>query len=90
MMGAAWATLISFAAIAAACYGASQRVFPLQLGLGRMWGGFVLALALYMLCRYWTPFSLAGTLAVKVAALAAFPVLAWKAGLLPKTLQSGA
>ncbi len=90
MMGAAWATLISFAAIAGACYWASQRVFPLQLGLSKMWCGFLLALAIYLPCRYWIPFGLAGTLAVKIAALASFPLIAWKAGLLPKTLRRGA
>jgi len=88
MMGAAWATLISFIVIAAASYWASQRVFPLPLGLGKMWCGLLLALALYLPCRYWISFGLIGTLAIKAAALAAFPLIAWKTGILPKSWKS--
>lgn len=90
MMGAAWATLLSFAAIAAACYWGSQRVFPLPLGLGRMWAGLLLAVALYLPFRFWTPGSLAGTLVLKLVALAAFPVLAWKTGILPSAMADAA
>lgn len=86
MMGAAWATLISFAAIAGACYWGSQRVFPLPLGLSRVGFGLLLAVALYLPCRFWSPFGLGGTVALKIAALAAFPLLAWKSGILPASV----
>jgi O-antigen/teichoic acid export membrane protein len=86
MMGAAWATLISFAAIAGACYWGSQRVFPLQLGLSRVGLGLLLAVALYLPCRFWIPLGLGGTIAIKIAALAAFPLLAWKTGILPASV----
>ena len=87
MMGAAWATLISFAANAAACYWGSQRVFPLPLGLGRMWCGLLLAAALYLPFRLWTPLGWGGTIALKLIALAAFPVLVWKTGILPASVS---
>jgi O-antigen/teichoic acid export membrane protein len=86
MIGAAWATLISFAAIAGGCYWGSQRVFPLPLGLGRMWSGLLLAVALYLPFRLWTPLGFGGTVALKLAALAAFPLLAWKTGILPPSV----
>jgi O-antigen/teichoic acid export membrane protein len=83
MMGAAWATLLSFAFIAVVSYICSQRVFRLPLGVGRMAGMMLLASALYLTCRIWAPEMLLAAVVMKFFVLAAFPVLAWKSGLLP-------
>jgi len=85
MMGAAWATLLSFMAIAIACYWSSQRVFPLTLGVGRVGTGLVLAIVLYLACSSVSA-GIGITLGMKVAALAAFPLLAWKTGVIPASL----
>jgi O-antigen/teichoic acid export membrane protein len=82
MMGAAWATLLSFVAIAAASYWLSQHVLPLPLSLGRVVAGLVLCMALYSIPRWWSVGSLGVILAEKVLLLAVFPVLLWKTGIL--------
>ncbi len=83
MMGAAWATLLSFAFISAVSYVFSQRVLAMPLGVGRMFGAMLLAVALFLACYLAHPSSLAATVAMKLCVLAAFPVLTWKTGLLP-------
>ena len=82
MPGAAWATVVSFFAIAAGSYWCSQRVYALPLKVGRTASALVLAFALYMVSRVWNPGSLALTLALKTCLLAVFPVLVWKARIL--------
>lgn len=82
MLGAAWATLLSFAAIAVASYWASQRVFPLSLGVGRVAAAMGLGAILYFVCRWWTPGSLVLALLLKSVLLAAYPVILWKMGIL--------
>jgi O-antigen/teichoic acid export membrane protein len=88
MMGAAWATLLSFAAIALASYWSSQRVFPLPLGVGRMMLGLLLALALYLPFRAGIGGQPLAVMALKAAALAAFPILAWKTRILPESVSA--
>jgi len=82
MIGAAWATVWSFAALAAASYWCSKRVLPLPLGIGRVSGGLALGVGLYMVSRLLIGVSLATTLAAKAAILAIFPVILWKVRLL--------
>jgi O-antigen/teichoic acid export membrane protein len=82
MMGAAWATALSFGALAVASYWCSNRVLPLPLGVGRVAAGLALGIAVYVLCRVLTPASIGSALALKAAVLAAFPLLLWKARLL--------
>lgn len=78
MIGAAWATLLSFLAIAVGSYWFSLRTLPLQFGLRRVTASIALAGALYFGCV-----QVAGnlgilTLALKGATLLVFPVLVWK------------
>ena len=77
MMGAAWATLIAFAALAGASYYFSHRVLPLPLRVGRVALAMGIAVSLYLISGH-NFGSLGATLAVKVALLAAFPLLLWK------------
>jgi O-antigen/teichoic acid export membrane protein len=82
MMGAAWATALSFVWLAAANYLCSQRVFRLPLSLSRMWAGLIAAAATYVLCRNLTPNAPAMALLVRGIVLVMFPILLWKLGLL--------
>jgi len=77
MMGAAWATLLSFVVIAGGSYYFSQRVFPLPLDVWRVAKAMILGVSFYFVSRYWSPRSAAVALAMKCALLAGFPVLLW-------------
>jgi len=77
MMGAAWATLISFAAIAGGNYLVSQRAFHLSLSQGRVMGGIGIGITLYLASR-WLGGSGAVALSIKGASLVSFPWLLWK------------
>jgi O-antigen/teichoic acid export membrane protein len=92
-LGAAWATLLGFTTMAAASYFTSQRVFRLPLDIGRVGAAIGLAVASYVLCRWWQPASLAGTLSLKAAVLSGYPLLLWKLGILSReeteTIASG-
>lgn len=81
MRGAAWATAISFLAIAAASYWKSQRAFPLPLAVGRVATSITIAIAFYLISDRLQSPSMAFTLSVKAALLASFPFLLWKTGL---------
>jgi O-antigen/teichoic acid export membrane protein len=83
MMGAAWATVLSFLAIAVVSYIYSQRVYRLPLDVWRMSGAIIVAVALYVVSRGVNPQWIWTSLAVKAAMLAAFPAIIWKSGLLP-------
>ena len=93
MMGAAWATVLSFAFIAGVSYWRSQCAFRLPLGVGRVLVGMVLAAGMYLPCRYWAPSALWLTLTMKLLALVVFGVLILKGGILPpggaETLLAG-
>ena len=84
MLGAAWATLLSFMAVAAANYRLSQRVFPLPLAVGRLAAAFALCVGLYLVSQEWSPTSMTIALLEKACVLAAFPVLLWKIRILPQ------
>ena len=80
MMGAAWATLLGFLAIAVGSYWFSQRVMPLNLGVPRVAVAVAVAVGLYAICAVAVSpgSSMILGLAVKTAAVAIFPVLVWK------------
>jgi O-antigen/teichoic acid export membrane protein len=78
LLGAAWATIISFVAFAAGNFCLSQRVFPLPLGIGRFGVGMTMGIGVYFICRWAAPASFAAALLMKLLVLAAFPVLLWK------------
>jgi O-antigen/teichoic acid export membrane protein len=82
MMGAAWATLISFLGIALASFWFSERVLPLSLGAGRVTATVLFAIAIYLVGRFWTLPSVGTTVTLKVFLLASFPLVLWKSGIL--------
>lgn len=83
MMGAAWATALSFGFLAGASYVCSKRVFSLALGIPRTAAALVMAIGVFLLCQTATSSSsLLIAICVKSAALAIFPVILWKTGLL--------
>jgi len=78
MMGAAWATLLSFATLAAGNYYFSQRAFPLRLGVRRVGMALGLATGLYLVSRWGSPGSLGAALLMKTTLLLVYPLLLWK------------
>ncbi|MBI3932550.1 MAG: polysaccharide biosynthesis C-terminal domain-containing protein [Acidobacteria bacterium] len=74
MMGAAWATVLSYAVMAGLGYTLSRRVHPIPFETGRM-GRIAGAAALSFAASRLAPEAIAPALAVKAAALAAFPAL---------------
>ena len=81
MMGAAWATVLGFLAIAIGSYYFSQRVCPLDLPVGRVLRGLAAALGVYVLS---TQLHLVPWLAIlgKSALLLGFPFLLRAIGVL--------
>jgi len=77
MMGAAWATALSFAFMTAATYFVAKRLLPLRLGFGRVYAGMFVAIGMYVLCRWGIPPG-PSAVAVKVLTLALFPAVVWK------------
>jgi O-antigen/teichoic acid export membrane protein len=82
MMGAAWATLLSFAVMAGASYWYSQQVFPLRLGVRRVCMMLSLAVGCYLLSRWATMQPLGTALVIKGGLLLGFPLVLWKFGIL--------
>jgi O-antigen/teichoic acid export membrane protein len=78
MMGAAWATMLSFLGTAVAYYCFSQRVYPLSLAVGRVTASIILGAVLFIACRLWAPGSIWLSFLAKGTVLAVFPVLLWK------------
>ncbi len=83
MMGAAWATVVSFLFMAGVSYWRSQRAFRLPLGVGRMFAAMFLAAGVYLFMRWWNPSSLSTAVAVKLLLVGSFPLFVWKSGILP-------
>jgi O-antigen/teichoic acid export membrane protein len=77
MMGAAWATLLSFMALAVGSHFLSQRVFPLAWGSGRVTIAMMTAIILYGLSRWPHYSSFKTAVLVKVFLIAMFPILLW-------------
>jgi O-antigen/teichoic acid export membrane protein len=80
MLGAAWATVAGFLAIAVGTYYCSQRVCPLKLPVGRVTRGLAMAIGIYLVSRMMPAYSLPSALAMKSALLASFPALLWISG----------
>ena len=78
LLGAAWATVLSFAVVAVANYWCSRRACPLGLDLHRVVAGTAIAILLYLPFQWWTPAALSLAILVKLIALAAFPMILWK------------
>jgi O-antigen/teichoic acid export membrane protein len=79
MMGAAWATTLSFLAIAAASYWCSQKILPLPLSIARVAGAFAIAAAAYFAGNAWKFESVTAAVGLKVILLALYPAALWKA-----------
>jgi O-antigen/teichoic acid export membrane protein len=82
MMGAAWATLVSFAGLAAGSYWYSQRVFPLRLGMRRVSGMLSIATVLYLVSHWGIPHSFGVALITKLMLVIGFPIVLWKVRML--------
>jgi O-antigen/teichoic acid export membrane protein len=81
MLGAAWATILSFLAIAVANYRFSQKLLPLPLGIGRVAGLLSLGVSFYLISRWWEPASIGVSVCIKVFLLLLFPLVLWKLGI---------
>jgi O-antigen/teichoic acid export membrane protein len=84
MIGAAWATLLSFAVMAVAGFFFSQRLFPLPLAAGRAGIALVLGVCLYLASR-WLSGSLALMVLMKISLLLAYPLILWKGRVLSRS-----
>jgi O-antigen/teichoic acid export membrane protein len=78
LLGAAWATVLSFVTVAIGSYWCSRRVCPLGLDLYRVVAGFAIAIMLYLPFQWWTPASLMLSIPTKLMALAVFPLIIWR------------
>jgi O-antigen/teichoic acid export membrane protein len=78
MLGAAWATFLSFLVIAAVNYVISQQLLPLPLGLGRVAMSTALAASVYLVFAMWSRTPDVPLLLVKACVLCAFPMALWK------------
>jgi O-antigen/teichoic acid export membrane protein len=82
MMGAAWATLFGFLALAGGSYYLSHRVFPMALGMGRVLKALLLAAGVFLLSQ-WPAIQASATLLLwKTALLAVFAGIVWATGVL--------
>jgi len=88
-LGAAWATLGTFAALAAASWIAAERLMPVRYEIVRVLVPFALAVGLYLATR-WIPADagIAGW-AAKGAAAAALPAALWFGGFLRSEEKDG-
>lgn len=84
MIGAAWATLAGFVAIAVGSYWFSQRALPLDLGVPRvaMAVGAAIVLYAFTALAVSSRSPMAQGLAIKAAAVLLFPAMVWKLGIL--------
>jgi len=74
-MGAAWATLISFAILALATFAVSQRIFPIRFQYIRLLKLILAGVAIYGASRLIRPESLTGAIAVDLLFVASFPLV---------------
>lgn len=88
-VGAAWATLATFAALAGAAWIGAERVVAVRYEVARVLAPIVLAVGLYAASR-WIPADagLAG-LAAKAAAAAALPAALWFGGFVRREEKEG-
>ena len=83
MMGAAWATVLSYAVMALLGFTISRRLFPLPYEGGRWLGAAAIALVLYLLSAL-APASLLPRLAFEAALVAAYPLALGATGLMKR------
>jgi O-antigen/teichoic acid export membrane protein len=81
MMGAAWTTVASYAVMAALGFGLSRRLYPIAYEWGRL-GRVVAAAGVAYALSLLAPQALLPAVAVKLLALACFPLLAVALGVL--------
>jgi O-antigen/teichoic acid export membrane protein len=74
MMGAAWATVLAYAVMAASGFALSRRLYPIPFEAGRLARISAAALVAFALSRL-APDALLPALAAKAGALATFPVM---------------
>ena len=79
MMGAAWATVLSYACMALLGFLLSRGLYPIPFEGGRL-GGVVLAGGAAYALSLLAPAALLPALGVKLLAVAVFPLLLWLAG----------
>jgi len=84
MMGAAWATAISFCIMSALSYAVSQRVFPIPYVFSRVTGAICLAVLIYLLSNVLALTSVSLQVVVKLTLLAAFPAVLFSVGFFNK------
>jgi O-antigen/teichoic acid export membrane protein len=74
MVGAAWATAVSFFIMSALSFTASQRAYPIPYVFTRVMSVIGLAIFTYLLSTFVALPTLAWQLSIKIALLAAFPI----------------
>lgn len=85
MMGAAWATLLSYALQTSLLIAINQRIRPIPYDYARIAGILALAAALFLLCGL-VPFPRGGIAhaAAKAAVVSVFPLALWAFRLIPR------
>jgi O-antigen/teichoic acid export membrane protein len=83
MMGAAWATVLSYAVMALAGFAISRRLFPIPYEAGRWLAAAAIAAALYGF-SFFAPAPFAPRLAVELALVGAYPVILLATGFLKR------
>lgn len=73
--GAAWATVVTFTALAIAAWIVAERVMPVRYELGRILGPIALCGVLYAASLFVPSWPMAGILSAKAALVVAFPLL---------------
>lgn len=81
-LGAAWATLATFAALAVAAWIVAERVMPIGYEIGRLLAPIALGVALFFASRWIPPDLGASGIALKVTLVLALPGVLWIAGYL--------
>jgi len=79
-LGSAWATLICYASMTAACWWWGRKYYPVQYDWVRMGGYVVLALVLYFgsaLLAQWAGYGFAAKMMVNSVLMAGFLAVAW-------------
>jgi O-antigen/teichoic acid export membrane protein len=82
MLGAAWATLVSFLAMAMGSYWVSNRLYPLPLRVGQVLRALMMGAGFYLFSLWASPRSFALAVPMKAFLLVLFPIFLWKTGLL--------
>jgi O-antigen/teichoic acid export membrane protein len=84
MVGAAWATALSFFIMSALSFTASQRAYPIPYVFTRVMSMIGLAIFTYLLSTFVALPTLAWQLSIKIGLLAAFPIALYRFGFFSK------